>query len=75
MDDFMTGCPKEALRSLSFKMHVAFCSIPLSCLAGLDHFLSEQPTLSEKRYKSCHWGCTFSKGKLLSILGANMSIS
>jgi len=32
-------------------------------------------TLSEKRYKSCHWGCTFSKGKLLSILGANMYIS
>jgi len=25
----------------------------------------------KKRYKSCHWGCTFSKGKLLSILGAN----
>jgi len=36
---------------------------------------------TEKRYKSCHWGCTFSKGKLLSILGvmyilsANMYIS
>jgi len=28
----------------------------------------------KKRYKSCHWGCTFSKGKLLSILGANMDI-
>jgi len=28
----------------------------------------------KKRYKSCHWGCTFSKGKLLSILGANMHI-
>jgi len=28
----------------------------------------------KKRYKSCHWGCTFSKGKLLSILGANMYI-
>jgi len=28
-----------------------------------------------RRYKSCHWGCTFSKGKLLSILGANMYIS
>jgi len=26
----------------------------------------------KKRYKSCHKGCTFSKGKLLSILGANM---
>jgi len=31
-------------------------------------------TLSEKRYKGCHLGCTFSKGKLLSILGANMDI-
>jgi len=28
-------------------------------------------TLSEK---SCHLGCTFSKGKLLPILGANMDI-
>jgi len=28
----------------------------------------------KKRYKSCHWGCTFSKRKLLSILGANMYI-
>jgi len=28
----------------------------------------------KKRYKSCHWGCTFSKGKRLSILGANMYI-
>jgi len=28
----------------------------------------------KKRYKSCHWGCTFSKGTLLSILGANMYI-
>jgi len=28
----------------------------------------------KKRYKSCHWGCTFSKGKLLSIFGANMYI-
>jgi len=33
-----------------------------------------QHTLSEKRYKSGLWGCTFSKGKLLSILGANMYI-
>jgi len=32
-------------------------------------------SLSEKKYKSCHWCCTFSKGKLLSILGANMYIS
>jgi len=24
-------------------------------------------TLSEKRHKSFHWGCTFSKSKLLSI--------
>jgi len=32
-------------------------------------------TLSEKkRYKSCYWGCTFSKGKLLSTFGANMEI-
>jgi len=23
--------------------------------------------LSEKKYKSCYWGCSFSKGKLLSI--------
>jgi len=30
--------------------------------------------LEIKRYKSCHWGCTFSKGKLLSISGANMYI-
>jgi len=28
----------------------------------------------KKRYKSGHWGCTFSKGKLLSIVGANMYI-
>jgi len=28
----------------------------------------------KKRYKICHWGCTFSKGKLLSILSANMYI-
>jgi len=44
---------------------------------GLGQYLLGQPmadTLSEKRYKSCHWGCTFSKGKLLSILGANMDI-
>jgi len=28
-------------------------------------------TLSEKkRYKSCHWGCTFSKGTLLYLKGA-----
>jgi len=28
-------------------------------------------TLSEKKVqKSCHWGCAFSNGKLLSILGA-----
>jgi len=31
-------------------------------------------TLRKKRYKICHWGCTFSKGQLLSILGANMYI-
>jgi len=31
-------------------------------------------TRSEKKYESCHWGCTYSKGKLLSILGANMYI-
>jgi len=31
-------------------------------------------TLSEKRYKSCHWGCTFSKCKLLYVLGVNMYI-
>jgi len=32
-------------------------------------------TLRKKRYKkTCHWGCTFSKGKRLSILGANMYI-
>jgi len=29
----------------------------------------------KKRYKSCHWGCPFSKGKRLSILVANMYIS
>jgi len=23
-----------------------------------------------KRYKSCHWGCTFSKGTLLYLKGA-----
>jgi len=29
-------------------------------------FLTVQRSLSEKkRYKSCHWGCTFSKGTLL----------
>jgi len=22
-------------------------------------------SLSQKKYKSCHWGCTFSKGTLL----------
>jgi len=31
-------------------------------------------TLSEKLYECGHWGCTFSKGKLLSILGAHMYI-
>jgi len=31
-------------------------------------------SLSEKKVKSCHRGCTFSKGKLLSTLGANMYI-
>jgi len=36
-------------------------------------------SLSEKRYKSRHWGCTFSKGKTfvhfsVYILGANMYI-
>jgi len=31
-------------------------------------------TLRKKRYKSRHWGCTFSKGNLLSILGANKDI-
>jgi len=29
---------------------------------------------SQKKGISCHWGCTFSKSKLLSILGANMYI-
>jgi len=33
-----------------------------------------ESALSEKRYKSSHWACNFSKGKLLSILGANMYI-
>jgi len=28
----------------------------------------------KKRNKSCHWGCTYLKDTLLSILGANMSI-
>jgi len=28
----------------------------------------------KKRYESCHWGCTFTKGTLLSILGTNMYI-
>jgi len=28
----------------------------------------------KKRYKTCHWGCTFSKGKLLYILVVNMYI-
>jgi len=28
----------------------------------------------KKRYKIGHWGCTSSKGKLLSILGANLYI-
>jgi len=41
------------------------CSVVDLCIAS---------TLSEKRYKSCHWGCTYSKGKLLSILGANLYI-
>jgi len=27
-------------------------------------------SLSEKRYKSCHWGGTFSKGTLLYLKGA-----
>jgi len=38
-------------------------------------YITNTYTLREKRYKSCHCGCTFSIGKLLSILGANMSIS
>jgi len=38
------------------------------------HFCCTINTLSEKRYKSCHWGCTFSKDKLLSIVGANRYI-
>jgi len=30
----------------------------------------KNPTLSEKkRYKSCHWGCTFSKGTLKGCIG------
>jgi len=36
--------------------------------------LTQMYTLRKKRYKSCHWGCTFSKGKLLYILGVNMYI-
>jgi len=28
----------------------------------------------KKRYKSCHWGCTFSKGTLLYILASEMYI-
>jgi len=28
----------------------------------------------KKKNESCHWGFTFSKGKLLSILGPNMYI-
>jgi len=28
----------------------------------------------KKRYKSCHWGCTFSKGTLLYILVSEMYI-
>jgi len=27
------------------------------------HIISKLATLSKKRYKSHHWGCTFSKGK------------
>jgi len=38
------------------------------------HLFISNNTLRKKRYKSCHWGCTFSKSKLLSILGANMYI-
>jgi len=29
-------------------------------------------SLSEKKYKSCHWGVTFSKGTLLYLKGAYM---
>jgi len=38
------------------------------------NYFQEYKHSQKKRYKSCHWGCTFSKGKLLSILGANMYI-
>jgi len=32
-------------------------------------------TLRKKKVqKSCHWSCTFTKGKLLAILGANKYI-
>jgi len=31
-------------------------------------------SLSEKMYKSCHWGCTFTKCNFLYILGANKYI-
>jgi len=42
----------------------------------MKHFLMIVLCVSQKkRYKSCHWGCTFSKGTLLSILGANMYVS
>jgi len=41
---------------------------PLGLNEDYDYFellMTLYNTLSEKRYKSCHWGCTFSKGTLL----------
>jgi len=37
-------------------------------------FYDSYSPLSEKKYERCHWGYTFSKGKLLYILGSNMYI-
>jgi len=60
---------KQKYSDLTCSLHIhTYCPITFSKSYKI-HL-----TLSEKRYKSCHWGCTFSKGKLLSILCANLYI-
>ncbi len=55
-----------AVISVSFK--------PINCFGTIFIVLwgTKHCTLSEKKYKSCHWGSTFSKCTLLYLLGTNM---
>jgi len=62
---FLEMIPPNSLKCFVFCCFFCNCKIVSWAL---------HPYTLRKRYKSCHWGCTFSKGKLLSILGVNKYI-